>query len=196
MAKRTAKADVATKGTEVAAAGTGTEAAEAVTANLIKIAGELNTLLGISPAIPTEGETNEVILEKIREGANLILAEDQKDLDAETWEFLKISGFLAHLAPAEKAPATKGAAKGAGKEKVKSIPPKADPNKYTRVKALAEALKSGAEIKDLAKKSDDLYVANGGKSNANIATWDFGFARKLLGLLGYAEEKDGKLILK
>jgi hypothetical protein len=157
--------------------------------DIIKVATELNTVLGLAPAIPLDG-TADVIIAGIKDGCPLITEVDKKEITPETWKHLEDGGYLAHLKPAA-APA-----KAPAKDKKKPVPPKADPNKYTRVKALAEALKSGATVKDIAAASDANYVKNGGKTNLNIATWDFGFARKLLTLLGYATEKDGILTLK
>ena len=185
-----------TKATTAApAASVAAPAPATIDPKLVVIAVELNTLLGLAPAIPTEGVANDEIAAKIKEGSVLVTLDDKKDITPGTWTYLENNGCLDHLKPA--APTAAKAAKAAAKaDKNKPVPPKADPNKFTRVKALAGALQSGAEIKDMATKSDSLYVVNGGKTNLNIATWDFGFARKLLTLLGYATEKDGKLILK
>ena len=169
-----------------------TDAPATISDEMITATDELNNILGLSPEIDT-GSEPEIFEKAFNEGAALIAETDEADFTPETWNWLKEQGYLDHLKKAEPEKPTKAAkASGTKTPKAPAAPKEA---KYTRVKALADAILTEGTIKDLAKTSDANYTANGGKTNMNIASWDAGFGKNLLLLLGLAEEKDGKLIL-
>lgn len=164
---------------------TGTEETMA-TENLIAIAEDLNTVLGLDPAIPTEGD-EETIKNAIATAGAECLPADEKDLAPETWAFLKDNEMLTNEAfKAAPAPAPAN----------KRVPP-TPPKRYTRFEAMIDAIKAGeTDEAKLVAKADELYVANGGKSNTDLVKQELDWSVKILTSLGYATSEGGKLELK
>jgi hypothetical protein len=161
-----------------------------VTEDLVAVIEELNTLLGLDPAIPTEGDIAKIEA-ALKTGAELVAAEDKADLSESTWKYLEENGLIEHLnAPAEtKAPETKP-------EQKKRTPP-TPPKRYTRLESIVDAIKTGETgLAALAKKADELFVKGGGKSNVEMAAADLAWAGKILDGLGLAELKKDSLTLK
>ena len=165
---------------------TAKEETKGLAPELVAAIEEMNNLLGLEPAIATEGD-EATILAKVKEGASLIQNEDEKDMTPETWSFLKDGGYIDHLKPAEKAPAG---------EKPKRVPP-TPPKRYTRLESLVDAIKTGeTDPAKIVTTADELFVKQGGKSGVELAKADFDWAKKFLIGLGLATEADGKFTMK
>lgn len=158
--------------------------------DLVAIAKELNKVLGLNPAIDLKG-TPEELVEKITEGAALLVPEDE--LTEKTVDGLKILGIDLPIPEDEDAPEDEeeepGLVKKPQKHPIPAPKKKGDkaPAKEKKDKDPAPAKKKETTIhrigcvslilKDLKKKSisipdlidqaDALYEQNGGKSNLN-----------------------------
>jgi len=97
---------------------------------LVAVVEDLNSVLGLDPPLPTEGEYDE-LLAAVTESAKEVLAEDHKALLPETWAFLQAGGMLGHL-PAPKASKAEKPAKVEKPAKEKKER-KAPPSKYDGV---------------------------------------------------------------
>lgn len=183
---------------------------------LISVADDLNTALGLDPAIDTELEDSE-LTEKIREeaaqvGFNIktnavdaaVLKADKKALKEETWEFLLSAGMLDHTKEIETAKSSgKGKDKGAsGKGKdtpaKKDAPAKKAPAapRYTRAHSMGDAFKEKpATLTKAAKLADDLYAKKGGKSNITASERDAIYVAEMLSTFGVIKgiDKDGNI---
>ncbi len=97
-----------------------------------------------------------------------------------------VTGKLNDLG-AGKVPAKK---KASGAVKTKTKKEDAAP-RYTRANAFAEVLNTGETDKEaILTKSNEAYVANGGKDNIKEAKWMYGIASSVLVALGLAVETD------
>jgi hypothetical protein len=157
-------------------------------ARLVDAADNLNTVLGLEPAIDLELGEEELksaisaeakligVDTKTDKVTDAVIAADKKALKPETWALLEELGMLGHIKPAAKEdakPARGAAAKpAAAKPAPKDKPAKtAKEGKKTMTRtacfcaALMEEGKKGVSLTDLAKYTDEDFVKAGGGSN-------------------------------
>jgi len=154
--------------------------------DLVTLAGQMNDIMALAPAIEIEGEDfntlKAVILENCYEGKECqIYATDE--FSVENWLILKALGIVPITedgkpaeAPTNKPEKAEKAAKEKPAKKEKTVKKekqaKAEKNtepRYTRDMAVAEAIrklcKVGATAKQIMDESDKIFVAQGGSSN-------------------------------
>ena len=171
--------------------------------DLIKAAKELNEALGLEPQIKTGKKVTEKELsEQILEAAELILPED--DISDETMQVIKIlkgemeqdeeevndefeeedEDELEEEKPAEKS-----------KVKAKPTPPSTGVG-VTRIGAATLVIKRAKNvlaIEDWVRRTDELYVKEGGKSNLKESRYAINVAVKVLETYGLIEVKGDKV---
>ena len=178
--------------------------------DLIKAAKELNDVLGLDPQIKTgKRVTEKELSEQILEAAELILPEDDiseetmrvikflkeesveeeedEEVDAEETEEQDEEEVENEENVEEEKPAEESKAKTKSTARSKSI---------TRIGAAALVIKRAKNfmtIKDLAKRTDELYVKEGGNPNLKRSRYAVNVVVKVLKVYGLIEVKEGKI---
>lgn len=187
---------------------------------LVALAGEMNQLMGLDPAIDTTGLTEAELQERVIKEAGLLEKTDEHPTDGEplTDEAITILGELGITVPwaedsggtpvakkkakggkrkaakaAKKAPAKKAAAAPAKK---KAASKKSTEPKYGREHSFCEALKAagkgGKTVDELSEASNKIYIKKGGKDNAEQAKRLVVRYLKPFVIMGFVTEKGGK----
>ena len=183
--------------------------------DLIKAAKELNDVLGLDPQIKTGKKVTEKELsEQILEGAELILPED--DISEETMRVIKLlKGELVEEEDEEEVDTEfepeedddeveeeeeedeLEEEKPAEKSKVKAKPtPPSTGVRVTRIGAATLVIKRAKNpmtIEDWVKRTDELYVKEGGKPNLKESRYAVNVAVKVLETYGLIEVKGDKV---
>ena len=180
--------------------------------DLIKAAKELNDVLGLDPQIKTGKKvTDKELTEQILEAADLILPED--DISEETMRVIK---FLKEESVEEEEDEEVDAEeteeqdeeeveneenveeeKPAEKSKVKAKPtPPSTGVGVTRIGAatlVIKRAKNSMTVEDWVKRTDELYVKEGGKPNLKESRYAVNVAVKVLETYGLIEVKGDKV---
>ena len=157
---------------------------------IIETAKDLNKAMDLDPKIEiefksdAEGKVREEeeskfvlqLVEDVVKAANLLESTDQiKDETIGVLEMLEIDGIRDKMRPEKQKEQKKisGSKKKTGREKSEKkqeVAPKSSAKKYTRIEAAVEVIKvHGINADNLFEKSDELYVAKGGKTNIKEA---------------------------
>ena len=174
--------------------------------DLIKVAKELNDVLGLDPQIKTGKKvTDKELTEQILEAADLILPED--DISDETMQVIKIlKGEIVEEQDEEEVNDEFEVEEGedeleeekpAEKSKVKAKPtPPSTGVGVTRIGAATLVIKRAKNpmiVEDWVKRTDELYVKEGGKPNLKESRYAVNVAVKVLEAYGLIEVKGDKV---
>ncbi len=141
--------------------------------NKIKCAKELNKVLGVSPALPTDDSVSESVMDKkLKKAATMLTETEIEELSEVSVKVLTALGCEGFEAAEE------------SEEDVDETPaPKAKKEKketesYSRIQAMAEVLKKkpNMERTEAVEKADALYSEKTGKDN-NVKEQSFSYSR-------------------
>lgn len=180
--------------------------------SLVKAATEMNTVMGLDPAITVENVTEADLKAKVIAEGNLADAKDK--LSDDTWALFRELGTAktalaareAKPAPAAKAtakatpakPAPAAKATPAKEPKAPKAPKEPKAPRYTRASAFADAVRAGCNTEEkLLERADALYVKKMAcEPNPKEALWIHRFGMAVLKELGIVSETNGKLAFK
>ena len=165
--------------------------------SLVKAATEMNTVMGLDPAITVENVTEADLKAKVIAEGNLADAKDK--LSDDTWAlFRELGTAKTALAAREAKPAPAAKATPAKEPKAPKAPKEPKAPRYTRASAFADAVRAGCNTEEkLLERADALYVKKMAcEPNPKEALWIHRFGMAVLKELGIVSETNGKLAFK